>query len=301
MKQSFLALLLLPLFIFGQPLPKPVNSFVSDPSQTLTEEQIKVLNDSILALDKRTSVQIAIVLMNDLETPIEEFARRIGNEWGVGNAKNGVVYVAVINQRLQRMEVAENLEGDLPDFTTLQITDQMKPYFREKDYFGGLRELIEQVKERVDPVAKEQRALYETEQEKRNLKATRFAGNVFLLLLIGGGLYFLFWFFVLLPRAKKREAEEERKRAEANAERERKWAEYYASPAYKLHQREQQLKAAAIAQDRIDNPEKYKKKEDDSGYKSSYTPPSSSSNSDSSSYNFGGSGGFSGGGSTNNW
>jgi len=41
-----------------------------------------------------------------------------------------LVYVAVLNIRRQRLEVAENLEGNIPDVTAFEIIESLKDYLR---------------------------------------------------------------------------------------------------------------------------------------------------------------------------
>ena len=92
-------------------------------------------------------MQVAVLLIKQLphNTTIEDYARNIGNKWKVGNDHNGLVYVAVLNERRQRLEVAGNLEGDIPDITAKDIIDHMRPYLQQQDYFNALQTLVAQI------------------------------------------------------------------------------------------------------------------------------------------------------------
>ena len=94
---------------------------------------------------------MAIVLIRKLPNniSIEEYARVIGNTWKVGIRHNGLVYVAVLIDRRQRLEVARNLEGDIPDITAFEIIESLKPYLRQNDYYGALTLLVSQISDHV--------------------------------------------------------------------------------------------------------------------------------------------------------
>src|SRR3954469_18612358 len=105
---------LLPASAYCQVPERKADTYVNDYTNSLSEIEIRQLNKQLLQLENTTTVQMAIVVVNDLPENvfIEDYARDIGNEWKVGIAHNGLVYVAVLNDRKQRLEVASNLEGD---------------------------------------------------------------------------------------------------------------------------------------------------------------------------------------------
>lgn len=80
---------------------------------------------------------------------IEDFAREIGREWHIGTDRKGLVYVASISQRKQRMEVAANLEGVLTDIITHEIMDHLKPFMKKMDYAGALRNMVSEIGTRL--------------------------------------------------------------------------------------------------------------------------------------------------------
>ena len=145
---------LLLLNLFGQnkhhkdnlPDPKP-NTYINDFTSSLSDDQIYNLNVQIKALEEQTTVQMAVILINHLpaDMTIEDYARNIGNKWRVGINHNGIVYVAVLKEHKQRLEIARNLEGEIPDITASEIIDQLKLDLRQEDYYGALTILIREV------------------------------------------------------------------------------------------------------------------------------------------------------------
>lgn len=305
MKKILFLLLSLPVLAAAQiPDFKP-NTYVNDFTSTLTDQQIRLLNDSIYSIEKRTSVQIAVVLIDSLpeNMSIEEYAMGIGRKWHVGNAANGLVYVAALQQRKQRLEVARHLEGDIPDIVALELTNNIKTYFRNKDYFGGLMNLLKDINERVDPVAKEQLKLAEEESAKKSERFNHIALNIFLWLLglsiVGIVLYRL----IVVPRIIKREKLEEEREKKKNdvpitpisipvaasiasvlaAQRQRRRAEYTPPPTYD----------PPPSRRNDDDDYKPSRKSDDDNFGNWGSGSSDNSSSSDS--------GFSGGGATNDW
>lgn len=179
MKKILLILLLLPLFVLSQIPDAQPSTYVNDFAHVLTTDQVSDINKRVHALEEKYSIQLAIVFISVLPVnyEIEDYAREIGRKWRVGNARNGLVYVAAINQRKQRLEVAANLEGIIPDIIAKRITDNIKPFFRSNDYAGGLLNMIKEIDDIINPEAQEQRKLAEAERQKK-------ADNVFSLFLV---------------------------------------------------------------------------------------------------------------------
>ena len=119
------------------PAPQP-GTYVNDLARVLVPEDVADLDGKIRAIEEKYGVQLAIVLVQKLPdtVEIEDFALSVGREWHVGTDRKGLVYVASIGQHKQRLEVAANLEGDIPDITAHGITDHMKPFSARRTMRG---------------------------------------------------------------------------------------------------------------------------------------------------------------------
>lgn len=202
---KLLLLLLLPAALTAQiPDPQP-RTYVNDLAHALTINQVAEINKQIHALELKYSVQLAVVVISEIPAnyEIEDYAREIGRKWHVGNARNGLVYVAAINQRKQRLEVAANLEGIIPDITAKHITDNIKPFFINKDYAGGLLNMIKEIDDIINPEAQEQRKLAEAERQKKADNAF----NMFLIIMgwVSGIAILVVVILWLVNRRKKKE------------------------------------------------------------------------------------------------
>jgi uncharacterized membrane protein YgcG len=149
------AVLLIAGTTVGQ-IPKPMkNTYVNDFANVLTADQVKTLNQQIFDIEQQTSVQFAIVLVSNLpaDFEIEDYSLLLARKWHVGKNKNGLVYVAAIQQHKQRLEPASGLQSTFTADACLGIMDSIKPSFKAGDYFAGLQTLVTQVQGALLPPA----------------------------------------------------------------------------------------------------------------------------------------------------
>lgn len=290
--KRLLTLLLLPAITLAQ-IPDPLpNTYVDDLAGVLTTYQVGKINEQVHQLETKYSVQLAIVLVGDLPTnyEIEDYAREIGRKWHVGNARNGLVYVAAINQHKQRLEVAANLEGLIPDITARHLTDNIKPFFRNKDYATGLLNMVKEIDDLINSEAQEQRKLAEEERNKKS-DNTLLIGLLLIVCFIGPWIIAV---WIINRRKKKRITPEPKYSPSTIASR------YAGSSNYV---------APVIVNNENNYSSGYSKSDDDDrpSYRSSSSDSGSSSNSDYGNWGSGSSdsgssdSGFSGGGSSNDW
>lgn len=151
MKSFLILLLLIPFFSLAQiPDPKP-DTYINDYTNHLSRDETYQLNQRILQLEKQTTVQLAVLLIDNLpdNMSLEDYAREVGNKWKVGISHNGLVYVAVLKARRQRLEVARNLEGTITDVAAANIIDELRPFLQQQDYYGAIGQLITQLEQHL--------------------------------------------------------------------------------------------------------------------------------------------------------
>lgn len=126
------------------PAPRPAR-LVNDLAGLFTTAQTRVLEDSLVAFDRATSTQIAVVTLPDLGSYAPaEMAFAIMDNWGVGqkDKNNGIVMLIKPRNSAGRGEVfiatGLGLEGVLPDGRVTRMIDQvMIPYLKRGDYFAA--------------------------------------------------------------------------------------------------------------------------------------------------------------------
>jgi uncharacterized protein len=141
-----------PATVATVPNPRALDGgFVSDPDQILSAAERSELNDVLIGLEKETSVEYAVVLLNSIgqEVP-KSFAVELFNTWGIGKAgkDNGLLLLVVLDQRRWEFETGYGLEGVLPDVTTSRLArDTFPAYFREKKYGPAIIDVSKQISE----------------------------------------------------------------------------------------------------------------------------------------------------------
>ncbi|MBL8020804.1 MAG: TPM domain-containing protein [Leptospirales bacterium] len=146
-------LILIPVGAFAVPytidtVPNPREDhggYVSDPDANLDEAEIRQLDDDLIALEKDTSAEYAVVIVDSIGSEIpKDFAVRLFNKWGIGKAgkDNGLLLLVVLDQRRWEFETGYGLEGVLPDATLAQLgRDHLPRHFKAKTYGKGLIEV----------------------------------------------------------------------------------------------------------------------------------------------------------------
>lgn len=139
----FLLLIISGNALVAQQIPDPENPavLVNDRANVLSADQVRSLENKLVAYDDSTSNQIVVLIIKSLNNyPIEEYALQVFRSWGIGNKEtnNGVLIVAAIDDREIRIETGYGLEGAIPDITANQIIrNDIAPAFRAGNYYEG--------------------------------------------------------------------------------------------------------------------------------------------------------------------
>lgn len=147
--KMFLPLIFL-AFSFLLPLPAlevpPLTGPVEDKASILSREEKQELEQFLLALDRQTGVQIAVLTIPSLEgESLEAFSIKTAETWALGQEgeDNGVLLLVALAERAIRIEVGYGLESELTDAKSgLIIRSVMAPRFREERYGQGIIEAV---------------------------------------------------------------------------------------------------------------------------------------------------------------
>lgn len=128
--------------------PEPPR-LVNDLAGIFSPEQQQQLESTLVEFNDSTSNQVVIITVNDLGgLDKADFAYQVGQNWGVGGAKfnNGlVILIKPKNDTKGQAFIATGygLEGPLPDAVCKRIIEnEMIPYFRANDYYGGVAKAL---------------------------------------------------------------------------------------------------------------------------------------------------------------
>ena len=115
---------------------------MNDYTGTLSQSEVALLEQKLVAFDDSTSTQIAVVLIKSVgEYDINDYTSRLGEKWGVGgkDKNNGVVVLAALADRKVSIQTGYGVEGALPDGITRRIIEnEIKPSFQQGNYYQGL-------------------------------------------------------------------------------------------------------------------------------------------------------------------
>jgi len=131
----------LPVAMADPALPS-LTGRVVDAAHLLDGAATQRLSDDLAAYEAKTSTQIVIVTLPDLQGyPIEQWGLALLRGWAIGQKgkNNGIVVIVAPHDRQMRIETGYGAEGPLPDATaSLIIRRDMTPLFKQGDYAGGL-------------------------------------------------------------------------------------------------------------------------------------------------------------------
>lgn len=122
---------------------------VVDNANLLSEAQEAALVEQLSALETKTSDQLVVVTLPDLQGyTIEDFGYQLGRHWAIGqkDKNNGVLLIVAPQERKVRIEVGYGLEGTLTDALTRTIIETaIIPRFKAGDMPGGIAAAVSDI------------------------------------------------------------------------------------------------------------------------------------------------------------
>lgn len=135
-----------------QPVPA-LSGRVIDATGTLDAAQVAAIDAKLAAFEAEAGPQIVVLMVpTTLPEDIAAYAFRVADTWKIGrrDVGDGLLLVVAKNDRVVRIEVAQALEGAVPDLAARQIIDRIiRPAFRNNDYAGGISGAIDQLMARI--------------------------------------------------------------------------------------------------------------------------------------------------------
>lgn len=134
-----------------QSIPNPKNQgnfFVSNPSNIISAEEEEMLERKLQTIERESTIEIAMVIVNSVEGTPKTFATDLFNYWGIGkaNKNNGLLILVLKEQRRIEFITGYGIEQVLTDQLCVDIQQEyIVPYFKQGDYALGLKEGINEV------------------------------------------------------------------------------------------------------------------------------------------------------------
>ncbi|MEY4583362.1 MAG: hypothetical protein RL701_8065, partial [Pseudomonadota bacterium] len=120
---------------------------VNDRAEMLTPVERKVLDARLREYQHVSGHQLVFLSIRSLRgTPLEQYSERVATAWKLGRAgvDDGLLLLAVRDDRQLRIEVGYGLEGDIPDAVASRIErEQLVPGFQAGRFGEGVRSAFE--------------------------------------------------------------------------------------------------------------------------------------------------------------
>lgn len=141
-------------FAFGIS-PFKIDSYVTDQAGLLSENQRYELAVRLDEYAKQTGNQVLVVTIPSLEDEeLVDFTEKLFelNKPGQKGKDNGLIFLVALKEHQIRLEVGYGLEAVIPDGKAgAIIREQITPFFRNNDYYGGISSGINSVITAISP------------------------------------------------------------------------------------------------------------------------------------------------------
>jgi uncharacterized protein len=122
-------------------LPDAPARFLYDEPGVLSKQERAVIEDSLMAFDRR-GIEVGVAIFSTIkDDPIEDVSIALAEKWKPGRADrdNGALIVVALEEHAMRIEVGYGLEGVIPDAVAGRIIQyDMAPAFRQGRFGDGI-------------------------------------------------------------------------------------------------------------------------------------------------------------------
>ncbi|MGZ3423718.1 MAG: TPM domain-containing protein [Polyangiales bacterium] len=139
---------------FAREIPK-FEFRVVDEAGVLSSEERDELERRLLAYEKATGHQIAVLTVKDLgDENLEDFSFRVAKKWKLGQEgkDDGILITLVRNEAMRRarIEVGKGLEGDLTDLeSNIILREKMRPFTQKGQFYDGLWAAVAAIEQKL--------------------------------------------------------------------------------------------------------------------------------------------------------
>jgi uncharacterized protein len=131
-------------------IPSKPYLYVKDEADVLSTDEEDDLNKMLSEYDKKTSNQIAVLLVETTGSEsIEKYSYQVATKWGIGqdDKDNGILITIATDDHKDRIEVGKGLEECVTDARSGHIlrSDEVKTAFRNEQWYEGTKSIITQV------------------------------------------------------------------------------------------------------------------------------------------------------------
>lgn len=155
---------------YAEEIPSsPPSNGVYDPHGYLNQDVINEIGDLNKQWANTTlKPQIAVAVIDHLDSSIEEVSNRVARDWKVGfsETNNGVLLVIAVKDRKIRTETSNNLSTLITDSQARVLNDAVKTDFRRGAYSAGVTSYLYKLKGTVTPYLSDSNINIDDESKK---------------------------------------------------------------------------------------------------------------------------------------
>ncbi len=126
--------------VFAKEVPLLTGPVV-DEASILTSNGKRAIESALMDLEKRTSIQFQILVVNSLDDEtLEGFSIKVVDQWKLGKKgeDKAALFLISMSERKMRIEVGRGIEGELTDLVARRIIEEVKPFFKSSQYDQGI-------------------------------------------------------------------------------------------------------------------------------------------------------------------
>lgn len=139
----------MPIFAHAYSSPGDPTGYVNDFAGVLSSETRVLLEQNLVALEKETGDEVAVVTVKSLGgDTVENYAEKLFKQWEIGkkDADNGLLVLVAMDEHKIRIEVGYGLEGTVTDLQSgIIIREVITPAFKAGDYDGGVARAVDAI------------------------------------------------------------------------------------------------------------------------------------------------------------
>ena len=170
--------------------------YVYDPEHYLNHEVIKKVKDlNAKYKDSKLKPQVAIAIVDHLDSDIEPTAKDVASKWKIGfsDTNAGMLVLIDVKNHKIRTELSNTLQSKMSSYDTDSLNDSIKSDFRAGNYSAGMLNYLSQLDSRSESDKSSSKTGWtKFESESRMMEVKSFAIMIFGTLVVVILPFFLF-------------------------------------------------------------------------------------------------------------
>lgn len=122
--------------------------YVSNPDNILSPIAEARIDSTLSDIWKKTSAEAVVVIVNNINGDIDDFATKLFSDWGIGkrDKDNGLLFLISVDDRRAAIRTGYGMEGTVPDIIAGRIIRNIAgPEFKNGNYDRGVEASVNEI------------------------------------------------------------------------------------------------------------------------------------------------------------